>query len=64
MKVYDKKVELEETYTEWVNADDARKVKYGNALNDIAEGYKILSEYELVSVYQSEAIRRGFLDLS
>ncbi len=59
LKVYDKKVTLEEEFTKWVNADDSRKQKYGEALNNIAEGYKTLSKYELTSVYQSEAIKRG-----
>jgi hypothetical protein len=59
LNVYDKKVALESEFSNWVNADPARKEKYGNALSDIAEAYKQLTAYELISVYQSEAIRQG-----
>jgi hypothetical protein len=59
LKVYDKKVTLENEFTQWVNADPSRKEKYGKALEDIAEAYKQLTAYQLISVYQSEAIRQG-----
>ncbi len=59
LKVYDKKVALEKEFTDWVNMSSERKEKYGNALTDISEAYKQLTAYELVSVYQSEAIRGG-----
>ncbi|MCD4663741.1 MAG: S46 family peptidase, partial [Bacteroidales bacterium] len=59
LKVYDKKVELEEGFSNWVNADNNRKEKYGEALDDIASAYKTISEYELVRIYNREAIERG-----
>jgi len=59
LRVYDKKVELEKEFTDWVNANESRKAKYGEALNDIADAYKLMSEYELTGIYTSEAIRRG-----
>jgi len=42
-----------------VNADETRKKKYGEALDDIAEAYKQISEYELARIYLREAIQRG-----
>jgi hypothetical protein len=59
LKVYDKKVELENEFSQWVKADATRKEKYGKALEDIAGAYKQLTAYQLISVYQSEAIRQG-----
>ncbi len=59
MKVYDKKVELEDEFTTWVNSDEARKEKFGEALSDNATAYEELSKYELARIYKSEAIRRG-----
>jgi len=52
-------VELEEGFSNWVNADNNRKEKYGEALDDIASAYKTISEYELVRIYNREAIERG-----
>ena len=40
LKVYDKKLKIENDFTKWVNADDARKAKYGEALNYIKKGYE------------------------
>jgi len=59
LKVYDKKVELEKRFTNWVNANPARKAKYGQALPDIEKGFDILSEYNLSRWYYREAISRG-----
>ncbi|OQX75833.1 MAG: serine protease [Bacteroidetes bacterium 4484_249] len=59
LKVYDKKVELEEEFTKWVNADNSRIEKYGEALEDIASAYKTIDKYELVRIYEREAIERG-----
>ena len=44
LKVYDKKLAIENKFTDWVNADPDRKAKYGNALTDINEGYKKMAE--------------------
>ncbi len=59
LKVYDKKLELEERFTDWLNADPDRKAKYGEALPDIEKGYDILKEYNLSRWYYREAIYRG-----
>ncbi|MCD4791362.1 MAG: S46 family peptidase [Bacteroidales bacterium] len=59
LKVYDKRTEIEQDFTEWVNADETRKKKYGEALKNIAEAYKQISEYELARIYLREAIQRG-----
>jgi len=59
LKVYDKKVQLEDRFTKWVNANPARKAKYGQALPDIEKGYDILKEYNLSRWYYREAIYRG-----
>lgn len=39
LKVADQKRAIEEKFTQWVNADEARKEKYGNALPDIKTAY-------------------------
>ena len=59
LKVYDKKLDLEKTFTKWVNADPARKAKYGEALPDIAKGYDILRKYNLSRWYYRESMVRG-----
>jgi len=59
LKVYDKKVEQEERFTNWVNANADRKAKYGQALPDIEEAYDILRTYNLTRWYYREAISRG-----
>jgi hypothetical protein len=59
LKVYDKKVILENRFTNWVNANPARKAKYGQALPDIEKGFDILREYNLSRWYYREAISRG-----
>jgi len=59
LKVYEKKLELEDRFTAWVNANPARKAKYGQALPDIKHGFEIQREYNLSRWYYREAISRG-----
>ncbi len=59
LKVYDKKVKLEKEFTAWMNADDSRKARYGEALPDIEKGYDVLRNYNLSRWYYREAIQRG-----
>jgi hypothetical protein len=59
LRVYDKKVELEDEFTQWVHQSSDRQEKYGEALPVIANAYDKISEYELVRIYQNEAIARG-----
>jgi hypothetical protein len=59
LKVYDKKLELEDRFSAWVNANPAREAKYGQTLPDIEKGYDILKQYNLSRWYYREAISRG-----
>ncbi len=59
LKVYDKKLAIENKFSDWVNADPVRKEKYGEALPDIAEAYEIIGEYNLSDKYFIEAVYRG-----
>jgi hypothetical protein len=59
LKVYDKKVALENRFTKWMNADPEREAKYGQALPDIEKAYDILKTYNLSRRYFREAISRG-----
>ena len=58
LKVVDKKKAIEENFTNWVNADNARKEKYGEALNYIEESYKD-TEDDKAKTYIVEALLRG-----
>jgi len=44
LHVYDKKKAFEESFINWVNADETRKAKYGEALPLIADAYGKMSE--------------------
>jgi hypothetical protein len=59
LKVYEKKAVQEGEFRDWVNQNPERKAKYDKALENIEQAYKKLSEFDLVSVYQSEAVRQG-----
>ena len=50
---------IERDFTAWVNADPARKAKYGEALNLIRDGYAQLSEQADVEMYVLEALLQG-----
>ncbi|MCD4735551.1 MAG: S46 family peptidase [Bacteroidales bacterium] len=43
LKVYDKKLAIEEDFSKWANMDDERKDKYGSALDDLKSGYEAMS---------------------
>ena len=60
MKVYEKKLDIENSFTNWVNSgDEDRKIKYGNALKLIDEAYIQNEEIEIGYTYFIEAIWRG-----
>lgn len=59
LKVYDKKLELENAFQQWVIADNARKEKYGEALGLIKNAYGDLKKYNLARVYYGEALAGG-----
>ena len=58
LKVVDQKRALEQEFTNWVNANQARKEKYGEALNLIEDYYKD-SEADKARDYLAEALLRG-----
>jgi len=58
LNVIDKKKALENEFTSWVNADNSRKEKYGEALKLIENSY-IDSEASRALEYISEALMRG-----
>ena len=54
LKIADQKRALEQEFTTWVNADDARKAKYGEALSLIEGAVKGRAEYSHVTQYLRE----------
>ena len=58
LNVIEKKQELENEFTRWVNADNSRKEKYGNALENIKEAYSD-TEIKKAQEYMAEAMVRG-----
>jgi len=60
MRVYDKKVEIENEFTDWVNSgDDERYEKYGNTLNLIEDAYEQNRKINIARTYLNEAIFQG-----
>ncbi|MEI6122202.1 MAG: S46 family peptidase [Bacteroidota bacterium] len=59
LDVYDKKKRIENEFETWVNADNARKENYGDALKLIAEGYSDMKKYNLSMKYLEEAVFQG-----
>ena len=59
LKVYDQKVQDEQKFSAWVNADPARKAKYGECLSLIKEGIDGTKDYSHVTQYISESLSRG-----
>lgn len=59
LKVLDKKQKTEAEFRDWVNADPARKARYGSALSDIQAAYETISDYALQRWYFIEAVIRG-----
>lgn len=54
-KVYDKKREIENEFSNWVSENEERKARYGTVLSDMAEAYKILTDINATTVYFAEA---------
>jgi hypothetical protein len=54
LRVYDKKAAQEKDLMAWVNADPARKAKYGNMMTLLDEGYAERTKYEKASTYMQE----------
>jgi len=55
MNAVDRKIQLEKEFTAWVNADDTRKNRYSNLLNDFAQVYANMAVYNLPMDYLFEA---------
>ena len=58
LNVVEKKKATEEKFTNWVNADQTRKAKYGQALSFIEESYTDIED-DKARAYMSEALIRG-----
>jgi len=58
LNVIEQKKQLEDKFTQWVNADEARKAKYGEALQMIASSYREVED-EIAMEYMMEAMVRG-----
>ena len=59
MKVYDKKIAIEDDFKLWVANDSSREEKYGEALNLIENAYAINKTIALNRTYLNEAVFRG-----
>ena len=58
-KIFEKKTQLEDKFTAWVNADNARKEKYGEALNYISSYYKENEKQAQAYTYMYEGLLQG-----
>ena len=58
LHVIDKKKVIEKSFTDWVNANNSRNEKYGNALKSIEESYNNI-EIDKARNYVAEALLRG-----
>ena len=58
LNVLEKKKQLEDQFTQWVNADEKRKAKYGQALTLIANSYRNIDD-EKAYDYIVESMVRG-----
>lgn len=59
LNVMDKKIEIENKFREWINADPNRKAKYGEALNLIEKSYRERREYNNALQYLRECLLSG-----
>ena len=59
LKASDKKKQMEADFTKWVNADQSRKSKYGNALAIIDEATHEITKYRKALIYYKECVFRG-----
>lgn len=58
-KVYERKQKGEGEFAAWVNADGARKQRYGNVLSEIEKSYTDVLPYTLHRTYLNEAFFQG-----
>lgn len=59
MKVYEKKKAIEDQFTTWVNSDEQRTEKYGQALTMLADGFYDNEKINVNRMYLNEAIFQG-----
>ena len=59
LNVIEKKQKLESDFTKWVNENDERKAKYGEALKLIQEGFTEKEKYALSLTFLNEAAFQG-----
>jgi hypothetical protein len=59
LKIYDKKRQLENEFTAWLNENDERKAKYGDALNLIRQALKERRPYQHAVQYTQECLLSG-----
>ena len=57
--VYDRKKELENQFTNWVQQDATRQQKYGTCLKEIEDSYNLLAKYNKTVTYLEEALLQG-----
>jgi hypothetical protein len=55
LHVFDKKLQQENELMAWVNADPARKAKYGGMLTELNAGYADRAKFEKANTYMGEA---------
>lgn len=55
MQLTNQKKAEEKELTDWINADESRKVKYGNIMEDQSKVYDELKPYKVVDIYFNEA---------
>jgi len=58
-RVFDKKKEIENAFVKWAAASPDRTEKYGNAVNDLNETYKVKDDYAAAEMYAREALLIG-----
>jgi hypothetical protein len=59
LNAYEKEKKTEEEFQNWANADNNRKLKYGNVLKDISASYKQFEKYNVLEQYFTEVIKNG-----
>jgi len=59
LDVVARKLEQEQRFTQWVNAESERKTKYGNALQLISSGIDANKDFNLVGMYLTETMMSG-----
>ncbi len=59
LNVVERKRELETQLTYWIGNDPDRKEKYGRVMQQMAQAYKQMEEFNVLRFYHIEAIRSG-----